>query len=146
MMMRLTLRTRAKSRSALATFASALSVTTSAPSDSASRSASAMASLAASGKLAEAGVTTLTAIQATRALSDARFAVRTKAVAAGNSLMQTRMRSWVGHGPVIAWLFMCAVICASTRSAATRSASSRRAVRLPLEKKFWMARAIWSAT
>lgn len=42
------------------------------------------------------------------------------------------MRSLVGHGPAMAWLRMCAVICASTRSAAARIAvlAERRQVAL----------------
>ena len=87
---------------------------------------------------------TLTATHGTRARSAARLAVRTSTFETGDSLTQTRMRSCVGHGPAMAWLRICAVICASTRSAAIRMASSRRAVRLPFEKKFWIARAIWS--
>ena len=52
----------------------------------------------------------------------------------GASLMQTSTRSPAGQGPAMACARMCDSSCSSTRWAVRRNASSRSAVRLPVEK------------
>ena len=64
-----------------------------------------------------------------------RLPARTSRADSGPGLMHTRSRSAVGHDFPIACSCMYTRICASTRSAVRRSASSRNAIRLPLRKK-----------
>ena len=74
-----------------------------------------------------------------------REASRTTRAECGLQLRQTSSRSVAAQVASIPWSRRYWRICASTRSAVRRSASSRRAMRLPLRKNDSTARPACSA-
>ena len=91
-------------------------------------------------------VSTCSATTGACSLSATRLAWRTNADVSPPSPMQTNTRSPAAHGPAMAFACMCASNWSSTRCAVRRSVSSRKAVRLPGEKKWRKARSAWRGT
>ena len=120
-------------------------VAVSAPSSCASRRALRIARRCGSGRRCNVGVSTYTACQVLPNLAAKRAAVRTSFSLPVWWPMHSKIASWVCQTFSCPWVSRQARIWSSTRSAVRRSASSRRAMRLPLRKKFSIARSAWPA-
>ncbi|KGD51240.1 putative osmosensitive K+ channel signal transduction histidine kinase [Burkholderia pseudomallei] len=117
-----------------------MSVAVSAPSSAASFSALSVRCRSASGSRASRGVSTYTASQSAFRLAARRAAARTSVGASAPGPTHTSRRSRACQMRWIERSARYSRICASTRSAVRRSASSRSAIRLPLRKKLRTAR------
>ncbi len=115
----------------------------SAPSSWARRSAARIARRRPSGSRCREGVSTYTACQTLPRRAASRAAARTSFSLPVLCPIQSRIASRVCQTFSWPWRSRQARICSSTRSAVRRRASSRSAIRLPLRKKFSIARSAW---